>query len=317
MKNNSIKEIVKMINKAKKPLFICHENPDGDTYGSAFALRLGMGKDKCDIACASSIDWPFTELGIEKTINKLGKKYDLYVFLDCADKFRCGDSIREQISEGIPTINIDHHQSNTYYSTYNYVIECAATCELVFSILMENGNKISPKTASYLYMGIASDSGLFVHSYTTANTHYVAAKLLEFGAEFDRIGKLLFRTVSISTSLLAGRLYNNLEIFDEKIAISYLTQKDFKDTKANYEDSEGLISHLTNIDKMEICILLKQIDAKTYKASLRSTKKYNICQVAMEYGGGGHRQAAGCRFTGDIKKIKKELLNQIRQLKAE
>lgn len=118
----------------------------------------------------------------------------------------------------------------------------------------------------------------------------------------------------MQTALLAGKLYNNLEIVDNKIAISYLTQKDFEAAGANYEDSEGLITHLTNIDKMDICIFLKQQDKDTYKASLRSTKEYDICKLAMVYGGGGHKQAAGCRLKGKIGTIKEQIKEQIKQL---
>ena len=110
---------------------------------------------------------------------------DLYVFLDCADEFRCGKTISEQLKVGVATVNIDHHVSNTFYADYNYVYERSSTCELVFDILTHINEKMKKKTAGYLYMGVASDSGLFVHGYTTPETHYTAAKLIEFGADFE------------------------------------------------------------------------------------------------------------------------------------
>ena len=316
MKNSSIKEIIELIKNAKKPLFISHENPDGDTYGASFGIRSGMGKERHPIACASRVEWPFTELGIEGTMSDIGEEeHDLYVFLDCADEFRCGNGIKDKLKEGVKSINIDHHQSNTYFADYNYVQDRSSTCEIVFDILMEYKEKLSKKTANYLYMGVASDTGLFVHGYTTPQTHYTAGKLMEFGADFERIGKLMFMTVSQETALLAGRLYNNLEIIDKKIAISYITIDDFKASNADYKDSEGLINHLSSIDKIGICILLKQQESGTYKASLRSTREYDISKLAVANGGGGHKQAAGCKFHGeDIEEIKKDILKQIAEL---
>lgn len=314
-KNNSIKEIVKLIVSAKNPLFICHENPDSDTYGAGFGLRSGMNRDDCDIACASTIEWPYTELNIEGTVSDVtNKSNDLYVFLDCGDRMMSGNLVSDNLKDGIPIINIDHHQSNLYYGDYNYVMERSSTCEIVFDMLMVHTSSISKETADYLYMGIVGDTGLFVHGYTTAATHNTAARLIEFGAEFDRISKLLFRTVSQKTALLTGKVYNNLDIIDNKMAFSYLSLKDFEDCGAKMSDSLGLMSHLTNIDKMQISMLLKQSDESTYKASFRSTKEYDISKLAVANGGGGHKQAAGCKFTGEIQDIKKQILEQIDQL---
>ncbi|MEX1376389.1 MAG: bifunctional oligoribonuclease/PAP phosphatase NrnA [Eubacteriales bacterium] len=316
MNNSSIKEIAELIKNAKKPLFISHEHPDGDTYGASFGLRSGMGKQKHPIACASKIEWPFTELGIVNTISDIGEdEHDLYVFLDCADEFRCGNGIKDKLRDDVKSINIDHHQSNTYYADYNYVEERSSTCEIVFDILMEHKSTMSKETADYLYMGVASDTGLFVHGYTTPQTHYTAGKLMEFGADFERIGKLMFMTVSQDTAFLTGKLFNNLEIVDKRIAVSYITIDDFKSTNTDYKDSEGLINHLTSIDKIDICILLKQQEAGTFKASLRSTRDYDISKLAIANGGGGHKQAAGCKFQGDdVEEIKKDIFKQIAEL---
>ena len=314
-KNNSISEIVELIRNAKNPLFISHEYPDGDTFGASFGLRMGMDKQECNIACASSVEWPFTELGIKDTLSDIDdENNDLYVYLDCADELRCGSSITDKMKKDVLTINIDHHQSNTYYADYNYVEDVSSTCQIVFKILMEYKDRLSKETADYLYMGVASDTGLFVHGYTTPETHYVAGKLLEFGADFERIAKLIFRTVSLETAMLTGKLYNNLEIIDGKVALSYISLEDFEDSKSEYKDSEGLIHHLTNIDKMDICILLKQQDEDTFKASLRSTRDYDISKLAIANGGGGHKQAAGCKFNGKIDEIKKQILEQINNL---
>lgn len=315
-KNNSITEILEVIRNAKHPVFISHENPDGDTYGSSFALRSGLNREDCKIACGSKTEWPFTELGIEDTIFDIREQEcDLYVFLDCADDLRCGEFIKNGMKEGVKTVNIDHHQSNTFYADYNYVVERSSTCELIFDILMEHKNKLSKKTANYLYMGVASDTGLFVHGYTTSATFSTASKLVEFGAEFDRIGKILFRTISKGTALLTGKLFNNLEITDDIIALSYVTEQDFEDSNSEYKDSEGLISHLTSIDGIKISILLKQMEKDTYKASLRSTKEYDVSKLAIVNGGGGHKQAAGCKFKGEIEEIKQKIIKEIHELK--
>lgn len=315
MKNNSITEILEVIKKAQKPIFISHENPDGDTYGSSFGLRAGLSKEGCKIACGSSIEWPFTELGVENTIFDIREEdCDLYVFLDCADDLRCGDLIKNGMKEGVKTVNIDHHPSNTFYADYNYVVERSSTCELIFDILMAQTDTLNKKTANYLYMGVASDTGLFVHGYTTAATFYTAAKLVEFGAEFDRIGKILFRTISKGTALLTGKLFNNLEIVDDVIALSYVTEADFEDSNSEYKDSEGLISHMTSMDGIKVSILLKQMDKDTYKTSLRSTKEYDISKLALANGGGGHKQAAGCKFKGEIADIKKKIIKEIHDL---
>ena len=75
-----------------------------------------------------------------------------------------------------------------------------------------------------------------------------------------------------------------------------------------------VITSLSSIDGIQICILLKQMEDGVFKASIRSTKDYDISKLAIANGGGGHKQAAGCRFMGEIDEIKARIMIQLKEL---
>lgn len=313
-KNNTIKEILNTILKAKNPVFICHQNPDGDTYGAAFGLRKGLNLDDKDIICATGISMMFKELGISNTKNKLEKDYDLYVFLDCAQEEMTG-TVYNDIPEDAILINIDHHKTNTYYGTLNLVDDkAAATCEIIFSILEEGNIFISDKTSQYLYMGLVTDTGQFAYGYTTSKSHIIAAKLIDCGADFEKIQKIFFKTIDLKTLLLKEMMIKSLDIVDGKIAIAYLTLNDFKIVDADYEHAGSLISDIIEIHGVLISILIKQQAEKLCKISFRSVKGVDVSKLAMKFGGGGHVQASGCTIAHDALTSKKMIIAAISEM---
>lgn len=312
--NNTIKEIFDTILEAKNPVFICHQNPDGDTYGAAFGLRQGLNLMDKDIICSSDISLMFEELGISNTKYNLTKDYDLYIFLDCAQGERAG-AIFKDVPEDAVSINIDHHKTNTYYATYNLVDDkSAATCEIIFSILQEDTFAISNKTSQYLYMGLVMDTGQFAHGYTTSKSHIIAAKLIDSGADFEKIQKIIFKTIDLKTLLLKEMMIKSLEIVDGKIAIAYLTLDNFKEVDADYEHAESLISDIIEINGVLISILIKQQAEKLCKISFRSIKGVDVSKLAMKFGGGGHIQAAGCTIAQDAQTSKQTIIDAISEM---
>ncbi|HKV38636.1 MAG TPA: DHHA1 domain-containing protein, partial [Blastocatellia bacterium] len=74
------------------------------------------------------------------------------------------------------------------------------------------------------------------------------------------------------------------------------------------EDAEGIVNHALAVGEVRAVAFFKELSAGVYRVSLRSKGKSNVARVAELFGGGGHRNAAGCRIAGDFEKIKQEVI---------
>ena len=136
--------------------------------------------------------------------------------------------------EELNTINIDHHGTNDKYAKLNHVDDTySSTVELIMELIREMDVDIDKKTAEYLYTGILTDTGQFSYSYTSGRTHENAAYLINRGADFSKLNKILFNTMPLSKLMLTKVMLQNLKMENNgKVAISLLSLEDFTSTGA-------------------------------------------------------------------------------------
>ncbi|MFU0801428.1 MAG: bifunctional oligoribonuclease/PAP phosphatase NrnA [Xylanivirga thermophila] len=311
----AIQEIIDTIKRYNKVALVAHINPDGDTTGSCLGLAntlLDMGKE-IKLYCHDSIPTKYAfvknaELFIKPESNTLDT-FDIVMFLDCSDIGRLGDSSclldRCKIS-----INIDHHVSNTQYCDMNLVDENASsTCEMTFDIIQKLVGGISQSVAEAIYMGISTDTGNFSFSNTTAKTHNVVGKLIDAGVDVDKMSTVLYKNNSFERIKLLADVLNTLEVYiDGKITCISITQEMINRAGAKETEAEGMIGFARDIAGVELAILLKESDSNTTKVSLRSKNYIDCNKLAQEFGGGGHKKAAGCIISENIQKSKELLI---------
>ena len=180
----TLKEIAAEIKKNESVLIFSHARPDGDTLGSAMAVKtalcaLGIASE---VVCASDIPDKYSIFPSFKTIKKpseITKKYLAHLSVDISVESMFGDSY-QLYAKNVNTFNIDHHVSNSRYAKYNYVEDRAACCEIIYEFLGYLGVKITPEIADYLALGIITDTGNFAHSNVTENTLGVSSKLVSY-----------------------------------------------------------------------------------------------------------------------------------------
>ena len=214
--------------------------------------------------------------------------------VDCADKLRTG-ACATLFERARNTLNIDHHGTNHGFAQENWVEHAGATGELIYRILVRLGVKPDVETASLLYVALASDTGNFSYSNTTPDTFRITADLLDCGIDLPELNRRLFRTIPFRKLLLQARAFAGCQLYeDERIAISALTRQDLAACGAVPDDAEGLIDSLRDIETVEIAAVLReQLDGRIH-VSLRGKRVADVSQVALRFGGGGHRLAAGC-----------------------
>lgn len=296
-------------------LIISHKSPDGDTIGCAFSLYYGLtqlGK-RAKIACADEFPGKYAYIfnDYKKESHDFAEK--IVVAVDLADKQLFG-SLEEKYASNVD-LCIDHHPSNTFYAKKTLLRSTAAAAsEVMFDVLVELGVALDKNIANALYTGVLTDSGCFKYSNTSANTHIVAAKLIEAGCDYAKINKDLFDTKSRARLAIEKEVIDGLEYhFDNKCAVITITEDMLKRTAVEEGETEGLAALPREIEGVEVGITLKEKDGG-FKVSLRTSELIDASEVCKSLGGGGHARAAGCFLEGSAENAKAVLLEKISKL---
>lgn len=294
-------------------LLISHVSPDGDTLGSSLALYaaiLQLGK-RAQIVCEDSVPqiYRFLPNAGQVTLPQNARPVDAVISVDCADLARTGNS-QPLFDNARFTLNIDHHGTNDNYAMDNYVQKAGATGELVYSMLNCLKVSLTKDIAGCLYAALTTDTGNFSYSNTTPDTLRIAAELLETGIDLPYLNRALFRTVPFHKMRLHGLAIMKTELYEHgRIGLAMLTRGDLLDCGATGEDSEGIIDSIRDIDTVEIAALLRESEDGSVRVSLRGKTAADVSRIAVAFGGGGHRLAAGCTMNLPIGQAAERILS--------
>lgn len=277
---------------------IAHISPDGDTLGSSLALFHGLTRlgKRAQVVCADEVPplYRFCPHAEQVLPPARARQTAAAVAVDCADRLRTG-ACAALFERAAHTLNIDHHGTNAGFAQVNWVERAGATGELIYRLLMRLLGGIDRETASLLYVALATDTGNFSYSNASPETFRTAAALLECGIDLPELNRRLFRTVPYRKRLLEARAVSRCALHEGgRIALAALSLADFAACGADAADAEGLIDLLRDIDTVEIAALLREQPAGGVHVSLRGKRAADVSRIAVRFGGGGHRLAAGC-----------------------
>lgn len=302
--------VEQLLAQAKRLLVICHRGPDGDAIGSltgmALLLEQRFPNVPVSMHCVDTCPDTFAFLTVTQRMQGPPEIQpgDSVVFVDCAEvKMTEMAATHPQLYDGsIPSVNIDHHPSNPGYGTLNLVVPSAASaCEIVVSLADALQWSISSEIATCLLTGVYTDTGGLLHSNTTAEVYRTVARLLRAGARQQMIVTAVFRTASLSSLKLWGRVLEKISVTDEGGAISAVTEGDFRATGASYNDLGGAIDYVNAVPGMRFSMVLSERDGKV-KGSIRTLREdVDVAAMAGKLDGGGHKKAAGFAVTGKLK----------------
>ena len=305
-------KIIEIIKNAKKIGIFAHISPDGDAIGSSLALYMGLKqlKKDVDVICDTFSD-SFSFLPCLDEIKTEGTNdYDLCIALDCADKKRLYDP-NNSFDNAITTISIDHHASNTFFATNNYVEETSpAACKTLIKVLKRLNINITKEIGEALMTGIITDSGGFRYETVDDETFEFAAQMLDVGVNISKIYLTTFDIQSKAQFKLTSIATSRLEFVSHgRIAITYITAEDIKKTGAKIGDHEGIVNIGRNVEGVIVSIFLRE-DTDGYKVSLRSNSKVDVAEIAKVFDGGGHSKAAGCTINEPLEIAMKKLIKE-------
>lgn len=299
IKKTDLDRFKKAIDKAETVSICSHISPDGDAIGSSMGLYYVLKKMGKKVYLVDNGDYPSNLLFMKnRDIYYEGKpiETDLFILTDVASDDRAGQGIYfKELAKN--SLCIDHHRTSGGYCNENIIYsEASSTCEILANFFNLLSLDITPISASFLYLGMLTDSNRFQYESTTSDTLRIAAFLLDKGADMVYIHNSLYENLDANyLQLQAYTLKNAFYNEDKTIAIAKITKKDLDKFNISYDRAEGLVSILKSVSGIELACLIKEDeeDPSVQKLSFRSKTSIDVSEIAKSFGGGGHIRASG------------------------
>ena len=281
-----------------------HIRPDGDCVGSCLATYNYIRQYFPQIEVTLYLEeipnkFKFL-LGADEIVHSMEakKEYDLFIAQDCGDAERLG-SAAELFVKAKKTICIDHHISNDNFADVNYIFpKASSTSELVFGLIGEEN--MTKEIAECIYLGIVHDTGVFQYSCTSSKTMEIAGKLMEQGIDYTKIIDDTFYTKTFEQNQILGKaLLSCRRYANDKIIASVVTAEDMEMYHVLPRHLDGIVNQLRITRGVEAAVFLYESEDGTYKVSTRSNGRVDVAALAVKFGGGGHKQAAGFSMKGE------------------
>jgi phosphoesterase RecJ-like protein len=311
---SSAAAVAAAIRERQSFILTSHARPDGDAVGSQLAMAFALDRlgktvrlvDR-DPVPAPYVPFPGTDR-IEVTAS-VDAPADAVIVMECSDLARPDVAGLDRYY----VINVDHHLGNKMYGDVNWFDESAAACgEMVADIVDALGVPWTIEVASHLYLAIATDTGGFRYGPMTARTFDICRRIAEAGVNAGALSRQIFDSFSVGRVKLTGALLNGMTLHHgNRLAILAFDDALLTACGAVPDDTEGLVNMPLAAREVQSSALIKQQSDGTSRVSLRSKGAVDVRAVVLRWGGGGHRNAAGCTMNGSLEDIRTQLVDAI------
>lgn len=299
--------------EANEIVITSHKRPDGDAIGSVVGLGTALmeaGKE-VQMILEDGVPSCFNHLvGSDRIKKSVKGSFDLSIVLDCSDLQRVGSVFEDSF---VPTINIDHHVTNINFAEINIVkTKTPATAEILTQFIPRVGLSISKPTANALLTGIITDTLGFRTSNVHPETLRIVADLMEMGCDLPNLYEKALLNRSYKAARYWGAGLSTLQL-ENRLLWATLTQDDRKAIGYPGRDDADLINVLTSINDVDIALVFVEQPSGSVKVSWRSHKGFDVSRIALSFGGGGHKPAAGAEIQGDLEIVMADVLEATRR----
>ena len=316
--------IAQAIQRAQSVAVCSHINPDGDTIGSALAMRLALkdlGK-RVEVFCEDKVpDIMMMLPGADQFRHpaECEESFDLFLAVDCSspDRLGSGEQLMRRCAHNA---QIDHHPTNLLYAETNSVEgDAPAACILIRDQLRTLGVPLNREIAMCLYTGISTDTGNFAFRATNAETFDIMGELMRAGLPLTDLCRVLFRERRREQVLLLGRALTHLQFRgDGRIAVMTLTRRDFTECGAMEEHADTLVNFGMETNGTDMAMMARETGTDEIKFSFRARAPYRVDELARRLGGGGHALASGASITGNLmEETERVLAEMTKELEAQ
>ena len=312
--------VIETLRAANRVLVTSHSQPDGDAVGSMAAMAHLLGRMGKAVMHYNTQHLPQDYRQIDlagpwiQRLEELGDfQPDLLVVLDCGDPHRAGPEMAALIPQ-MPSVNIDHHLGNSRFGTAANWVDptMAATCQMLGLLACEAGFSLDSSLGEAVYLGLNTDTGSFCYESTTPEVFFMAGEIVRQGLSLGSYFNKFEKQWGLNRLQLWGWLMQRVELHENgRVALSVILNSTLGRFGANRADLERFASFLQCIQGVEVTLLVRENGSGRAKASLRSTGNINVRDMAAEFGGGGHRNAAGAEFAMNPQAAAKVLLKVV------
>ncbi len=301
-----MKELLSATHKADSILLFSHVSADGDTIGSALALKMMLEQKKKHVLMVLDGVVP-PSLGFlpdiycirspqdvaEQVQGRAGKALAIAVDVSCPDRLGAAEALFRSVPV---TAQIDHHGTNPGYAQINVIDGSApATAILVGRVQQALGVSLQPEEAICLYTALSTDTGNFVYENTNAEAFQLMARLMDAGLPIAKCGRVLFRRKERAFVGLLGKALPSLAFLHHgEIAGLQISCQDLHAVGATSEHTDGVVDYAIDIAGVKMAYFARETEEGATKVSLRALSPCRVDGVAAHFGGGGHALAAGC-----------------------
>ncbi len=300
---SDLDRLVSHIRAGQRFLLSSHQRPDGDAIGSAVGMALALraiGKTAEVVMEERPAPFlqPFPAVDQIRIAREVTETCDGAIIMECSSLDRTGVAGLDRS----PVLNVDHHIGNTNYGAINWVDESAAACtELVFTLIEALDAPLTPAVATHLYLGLLTDTGSFHFSHITPRSFEIARRCVEAGADPRWIASTHYDSNTVGRVRIFGVVLNSMTLDPSgRAALLSITRQAAAAAGATYDDTEGIINFPLSVKDIHAVAFFKEIGPGDWRVSLRSKGEVDVGAIARAYGGGGHKNAAGCSATGEL-----------------
>ncbi len=310
------RELIEFIDHYGTFYVIGHKEPDGDCVGSQLALASFLRRQGKDVTVCSS--GPFTRAEIfsfehrftSVVPDELASERAAAFILDCSSLQRIGSVA--QTLPNVPLAFIDHHASGEAAGEVVYIDDKApAVTLLVLALIEALGQKPTKEEAELLFFGLCTDTGFFRHlDETSEETFAAASRLVAAGANPKRCFALMNGGKSLISRRLMGEILTRTEPhYDGRLLVSYCNLEDQQRFGLASRDSDMLYQLLLGVAGCDAAMIIRQESETDCTVGLRAHDRVDVGSIAAQFGGGGHRLAAGLSIRGRIEDVRERLIS--------
>lgn len=315
---------VELVRNNDRFVLTTHVRPDCDALGSQLAMAEILQRANKQVLCCNAFCVPpnyrfvdphgqSKQLGVEVSAEQL-EGYDVLIVLDTtawAQLGAMGEAVRRT---ALKKVVIDHHVSGDELGAELLKDTTAeATGRLVIEAADALGVELTPGIAQNAFAAIATDTGWFRFATATSATHRLAARLIDAGAAPARLYKFLYEEETLARLKLIGRTLGRAQTeHNGQLIYTWLERSDFDQIGAVPSDSEDLINMTLTVGGTQVAVILVEQVGGGFKVSFRSRCGLDCSQAARQFGGGGHKQAAGAFVDAPLEEAREQVLTAVR-----
>jgi phosphoesterase RecJ-like protein len=319
------RRFAEVIHSASKIILTIHQRPDGDCIGSALAMRqilYHLGKE-VRIMAPHRTPPAFAFLDPHHYITALEdmteedrqwlRTADLFVVLDTSSWAQLGEMATLFRESSAKKIVLDHHVKGDDIGAEPFIDSYAeATGALVVQAADVLDVPMSADIAQPAFVALATDTGWFRFSSVTPETFRMAGRLVSAGVSPDAIYRELYEQESLGRIRLIGRTLSKTESYENgRFLLSWIRLNDFQAAEARSSDSEDIVNMLLQVQGSKMAALISELKDKTFKISFRSRCAVDCSLLAAQFGGGGHKKAAGALLSFPFDQVKQTIIETV------